>query len=217
VNQSIAAGPVSASIRRTFAALEPSEAIAKMPISAVLGTWVPPHSSRETPLDLHDAHPVSVLLAEERHRPEPLGLAPRHLQRAHPVALLDPVVDQVPDVLHLVDGERRAVSEVEAQLVRADCGAGLADVRTEPLPQRRVEQVRRSVVAHRREAGHVVDLGLHPRPRVQAVPGCLELHRLVVSQSIDVGDRGAAAVPAHDARVRHLAAALCVEGALLPA
>jgi hypothetical protein len=36
-------------MRRTFAALEPSEAIAKMPIAAVLETWVPPQSSRETP------------------------------------------------------------------------------------------------------------------------------------------------------------------------
>jgi len=31
-----------------LAALEPSETIAKIPISAVLATWVPPQSSRET-------------------------------------------------------------------------------------------------------------------------------------------------------------------------
>ncbi len=35
-------------MRRTFAALDPSEAIAKMPIAAVFWTWVPPQSSRET-------------------------------------------------------------------------------------------------------------------------------------------------------------------------
>ena len=35
-------------MRRTLEALEPSEVIAKMPISAVLATCVPPQSSRET-------------------------------------------------------------------------------------------------------------------------------------------------------------------------
>ncbi len=39
---------MSASIRRTFAALEPSETILKIPTSPVLATWVPPQSSRET-------------------------------------------------------------------------------------------------------------------------------------------------------------------------
>ena len=42
-----AAGPVSASIRRTFAALEVSAMILNGPISAVERTCVPPHSSRE--------------------------------------------------------------------------------------------------------------------------------------------------------------------------
>ena len=36
-------------MRRTLAALDPSEEILKRPISAVLATWVPPQSSRETP------------------------------------------------------------------------------------------------------------------------------------------------------------------------
>src|SRR4051794_39566757 len=90
-NQSIAAGPVSASMRRTFAALDPSEAMAKMPISAVFGTCVPPQSSRDV-LDLDHAHPVAVFLAEQGHRPQPLGVHARHLEGSHPVALLDPLV-----------------------------------------------------------------------------------------------------------------------------
>ena len=40
-------GPVTASMRRTFDALEPSERILNRPISAVERTCVPPHSSRE--------------------------------------------------------------------------------------------------------------------------------------------------------------------------
>ena len=44
-----AAGPVIASMRRTFAALEPSLTIRNSPISAVVRTCVPPHSSRERP------------------------------------------------------------------------------------------------------------------------------------------------------------------------
>ena len=45
--------------------------------------------------------------------------------------------------------------------------------------------------------------------------GAVELDRLVVADPVDVGDPGAAAVPAHLARVGDLAAALGVEGALL--
>src|SRR5207248_1577045 len=47
-DDSIPAAPVSASIRRTFAALEPSLTISKTPTSAVDATCVPPQSSRET-------------------------------------------------------------------------------------------------------------------------------------------------------------------------
>ncbi len=46
-SSSSATGPVTASMRRTFEALEPSETILKTPISAVERTWVPPQSSRE--------------------------------------------------------------------------------------------------------------------------------------------------------------------------
>ena len=95
-----------------------------------------------------------------------------------------------------------------------DRRARLPDVGAEPLAQRRVQQVGRGVVAHRREAGDVVDLRLDPRPGRQAVRA-LELDRLVVADPVDVGDPRAAALPANLAGVRDLAAALGVEGALL--
>jgi hypothetical protein len=49
-------------------------------------------------LDLDHPDPVAVLLAEQGHRAEALGLHPGHLERAHRVALLDPVVDAIADV-----------------------------------------------------------------------------------------------------------------------
>ena len=49
-------GPVSASMRRTFAALEDSETTLNRPISAVERTCVPPHSSRE-----NDPSPTSTI------------------------------------------------------------------------------------------------------------------------------------------------------------
>ena len=69
---STASGPVTASMRRTLAALEPSLTILNTPISAVERTCVPPHSSREyvAVADLDHPHDVAVLLAEQRHRAE---------------------------------------------------------------------------------------------------------------------------------------------------
>ena len=110
--------------------------------------------------------------------------------------------------------QRRAVGEVEAQLVRADVGAGLAHVRAEALAQRRVQQVRRRVVALGRAArvrGR--------RARRTRSPSCssparrLEHERLVVAEAHDVDDRArAVAVLALDhAGVGDLAAAGRVE------
>ena len=45
---SAAAAPVTASIRRTFDALEVSVVTWNSPISPLEATWVPPHSSRDT-------------------------------------------------------------------------------------------------------------------------------------------------------------------------
>ena len=63
--------PVTASMRRTPAATPPSEVILKTPMSPVLLTWVPPHSSTEKPF-AESQHPdlVLVLFAEQAIAPE---------------------------------------------------------------------------------------------------------------------------------------------------
>ncbi len=155
--QSIAAGPVSASIRRTFAALEPSETIATIPTSAVLATCVPPQSSRETPSTSTIRTQSPYFSPNSAIAPSASASGARHLQGPHRVARLDPVVDAVLNRAHLVGVERRAVGEVEAQLVGAHRRAGLAHVGAEPLAQRGVQQVGRSVVAH----GRVAAIGVH--------------------------------------------------------
>ena len=159
------AGPVSASMRRTFAALEPSDAIAKMPIAAVLATWVPPQSSRETPS-------TSTTRTQSPYFSPNSAIAPRRSasirdisSAPNGVALLDPVVDAIADVAELLVGQRSAVGEVEAELVGPHGRARLAHVRAEALPEGRVEQVGRGVVAHRREASDVVHLRLDPGRR----------------------------------------------------
>ena len=182
-------------------------------------------------VDLDHPHPLAVFLAEQRHRPQLLGLGAVHLQPAHRQALLDPVVDAILDLAQLLGAERLAVGEVEAQLVGADGGAGLAHVGAETLPQRRVQQVGRRVVAHRRVAGLAIDLSNHrllrsrkgaliitgglapflPRPRAVG-----ELKNLVIAHPVDVDHLHLVARrPAQDAGVRDLAATLGVEGALL--
>ena len=164
--------------------------------------------------DLDHPHPLAVFLAEEGHRAERFGLGPLHLDPADRGARLDPLVDPVLDVAQLVGAERLAVGEVEAQFVGADRRARLADVGAEPLAQRRVQEVRRGVVAHRRVARLAVDDGLD-RDVVGAARRPLDLDHLVGADPVDVGDPPLAARPAQHARVGDLAAALGVEGAVL--
>ena len=108
------------------------------------------------------------------------------------------------------------MAEVEAQLVGADVGAGLAHVRAEALAQRGVQQVGGGVVALGRVAGGVVDAREHGLLGVERPP--LEHHRerLVVAEAEDaLHARAAVAVLALDrADVGDLAAAGRVEGGL---
>ena len=64
---------------------------------------------------------------------------------------------------------------------------GLADVGAEPLTERGVQQMGRGVVAHRRVARLVVDLGLDARRRAPIEPfeGSAS-KRLVVADPVDV-------------------------------
>ena len=131
-----------------------------MPTSAVLATWVPPQSSRETPSTSTTRTHSPYFSPKSAIAPEPLGLGALHLQPAHRPARLDPLVDPILDRAQVLGAEPLAVGEVEAQLVGAHGRAGLAHVGAEPLAQRRVQQVGGGVVAHRRVAGLAVDLGL---------------------------------------------------------
>jgi hypothetical protein len=165
-------------------------------------------------LDVDHPDDVAVLLAEERHRAEALGLVARGLDGAHAPAGDDPVVDLLFDPRRLVRREALAVGEVEAQLVGAHVGAGLADVRAELGAQRGVQEVRGGVVGHRGEAR----LAVHHRARLLAGLDLAALRldhdELVVAHAHDHVDVGAAGAGLDEAGVGHLTAALGVERAL---
>ena len=148
--------------------------------------------------DLDHPHHVAVLLAEQRHRAEAAGLVERRGERPDGMVGDDLPVDRVLDVAQLLVGQRRAVGEVEAQLVGPDVRAGLAHVGPEPLAQRRVQQVGRGVVALGQPA-RGVDARDHALALVQLALDRLEHERLVVADAHDVEHaRRAAAVLALD-------------------
>ena len=74
-------------MRRTLAALEPSEAIAKIPTSAVLATWVPPQSSRETSSTSTTRTQSPYFSPNSAIAPSASASVRVHLQPAHRVAL----------------------------------------------------------------------------------------------------------------------------------
>ena len=112
--------------------------------------------------DLDHAHDVAVLLAEQRHRAEPLGLVERGGDaRARAGSRGSSSLTWSSTSRSSSAAQRLAVGEVEAQLVGADVGAGLAHVAAQPPAQRGVQQVRRGVVALGGVAGGAVDVGAH--------------------------------------------------------
>ncbi len=204
-----------ASIRRTFAAEDVSCVILKTPISAVERTCVPPQSSREKP-----PSPTSTIRTTSPYFSPNSAIAPsdrasseRRRQRPHGLVLEDHLVDAILDPALVLVAQRRAVREVEAQLVRADVGARLAHVRPEPLAQRGVQEVRGGVVALGRAPRGAIHARAHALAVVQRARQRLQDQRLVIAQPHDVDDlRAAAAVLALDhAAVMDLAAAGRVE------
>jgi len=101
-------------------------------------------------VDVDHAHDVAVLLPEEHHRAEILRLGQRGLEDPHLQVRKDPLVHPGLHLCALLRRQRRRMREVEAELVGAHGGAGLASVVAEHLLQHLVEQVRRRVVRHRR-------------------------------------------------------------------
>ena len=63
-----------------------------------------------------------------------------------------------------------------------------------------MQEVRRGVVAHRGEARDVIHLRLDALAGIEAIARAVQLHRLVLTDPVDVGDPGAPALPAHLAR-----------------
>ena len=120
--------------------------------------------------DRHDAHGLPVFFAEERHRAAlDRVFGALHVGRHRRIAI-DLIVDDALDLAALVLGERLRVREVEPQPIGRDERARLPHVRAELLPQRRVEQVRRGVIATRGVAGLGVDLGRHVIADLQRAP-----------------------------------------------
>ena len=133
--------------------------------------------------DLHHAHDLAVLLSEQRHRAQPLGLLERRRDRAHRIVGQDPLVHAVLDIPELLLAQALAVAEVEAELVRADIGARLAHVGADALAQRRLKQVRGRVIRLGGMPGRMVDPREHLLARLQLAALHEHRQRLIVAQA----------------------------------
>ena len=94
-----------------------------------------------------DANDLAVLLAEKGNGPGTFRLFPRRLESVHRLVPEHLVVYEVLHTGDLLLGHRPEVAEVEAQPVRGDERALLADVVTEHLAQGPVQKVGAGVVS----------------------------------------------------------------------
>ena len=142
-----------------------------------------------------------------------LRLVERHDVREHGQVLEDLLVHAPLDRGALFRRQRLAVREVEAELVGADGRAGLLHVVAERLAERLVQEMRRRVVRHRREAVAPGHDGAHTVADGEAL--ALEEQRLVVAGARGTDELGprAGLLVLDVAGVRDLAAALGVERA----
>src|SRR5215207_2099313 len=159
--------------------------------------------------DLDHADDLRVLLSEEHHRAEVASLVDRREERMHRQVLEDPLVHDFLDPLALLRSQRLGMSEVEAELVRANRRPSLANVVAEHLLERLVQEVRGRVIGHRRET-HLP--GNH---RFDAIAGsealAAEEQRLVLTEAEGAGELGSHSVLLDPAPIAHLTAALGVE------
>ena len=96
-------------------------------------------------VDLHDPDFAAVVLAEQRHGAEGLGLGEAHDLGVHPEVVAD---GEVGDFLDLGPGggaQALTPGEVEAQVAGLVEGAALSGLRAEDLVQGRVHDVRAGV------------------------------------------------------------------------
>ena len=155
---------------------------------------------------------VAVLLAEEHHRAEPARFVDRRDEGAHRQVLEDLLVDEVLNSLPLFVRQLLRMREVEAKLVRAHGRARLLDVLAEHVAQRLVQEVRRGVVRHRREADGPGDNSSNPVAFGKRVT--LEEQHLILLEPVGLSQLGADAgvvVTLDPAGVGDLAAARGIE------
>ena len=166
-------------------------------------------------LDLHHAHTVAVLLAEERHGAEPLGLVTGRLDRADAVVRGEPAANPLLDLGQVLWRQPLPVREVEAQLVGTHVRAGLAHVISKALAERRVQEVGGGVVAHGGEPAVALHDRVHRLSLAEFALDRLEREGLVVAHPIHVDHLRATRRRLHQPAVGDLASALRIEGAFL--
>ena len=158
------------------------------------------------------AHPIAVLLAEQRHRAGGDGLLVGHLPRLDREILPDVCVDLGLDGAELIVRDRAVMTEVEAQALRSHHRPRLAHVRSQNAAEGRVDQVRRRVIALDVAAPRFV----HLRGRGRRLEALAERphHGALTVDLQHVFDGQLPAVALHDPRIAHLAARLGVERVL---
>ena len=151
--------PVRAKIRRVFDPMEPSETRLIGPMRPSPATWVPPQNSSES-------GPACTTRTESPYLSPKKAMAPMRSASSREVSVVStgssPRTSSLATLEHrdeLLPARLGVVREVEAQAVRRDQRALLADVVAEHLAQRGVQQVRRGVVAPDRLAALAVDGG----------------------------------------------------------
>ena len=107
------------------------------------------------------AHFIAILFTEQRHRARFDCIVRAHQPGHDRIVGADFRVHFGLDRGNVLSGQRRRVRKVEPQAVRRDQRALLRHVRTQPAPQRGVQQVRGRVVGADRVAAGDVDIQLH--------------------------------------------------------
>ena len=159
--------------------------------------------------DIHHAHHVAVLLAEQRHRSRGHGVLIRHLPGFDGQVFPDVGVHLGLDRPQLIAFDRAVVTKVEAQPFRSHYGARLTHVRAEDFAQRRVHEVRRRMIALDVAASRLVDLRAGGR-RLECLPERTNYGGPAV-HLLHIFDRELPSVAFHDTGVADLTARLRVE------
>ena len=109
-------------------------------------------------LDINDAHDLAVLLAEQSHRTQLLGLLHRHLLHGDVHGLEDLVVDDLLHTGQLFRGHGTEVGEVEVSDGGILVGTSLVHMITQHLTQGSLQQMGGGVVAGNGHAVFLIDL-----------------------------------------------------------